>query len=265
MTTEEPNCAIVRTPLAPVFAEPRVASAQISQLVAGRCLDLLERRDDWYRIRGPDEYEGWLHRGYLSPAPGGGSQQSVHLDRVSLGCVTTNGDGGRRAMPLGSLLSPEERVKSGEAIGIADRVTRFPSEAGAITRSAQLFFEGTSYLWGGVTPWGADCSGLVQTVFWLHGIQLRRDAWQQAEQGEHGDRDPLAARAADLLFFSDRVDRSISHVAIALGNQRLVHLALGRGGYAVDNLSDERDPYVAKLRERFVHARRVLTPTLLRD
>jgi len=261
----DPNCAVVRTPLAPMFAEPRVASAQISQLVAGRCLDLLEKRDDWYRIRGPDEYEGWLHRGYLSPAPEDGARQSVNLDRVSLGCITTNGDGGRRAMPLGSLLSPEERVKTGEVIGIGEQVTLFPPDEGAITRSAQLYFEGTSYLWGGVTPWGADCSGLVQTVFWLHGIQLRRDAWQQAEQGAAGDSDPLESRKGDLLFFSDRVDGHITHVAIALGNQRLVHLALGRGGYAVENLMDVRDPYVVKLRERFVKSRRVLSPALLRD
>jgi len=261
----DPNCAVVRTPLAPMFAEPRVASAQISQLVAGRCLDLLEKRDDWYRIRGPDEYEGWLHRGYLSPAPEDGARQSVNLDRVSLGCITTNGDGGRRAMPLGSLLSPEERVKTGEVIGIGEQVTLFPPDEGAITRSAQLYFEGTSYLWGGVTPWGADCSGLVQTVFWLHGIQLRRDAWQQAEQGAAGESDPLESRKGDLLFFSDRVDGHITHVAIALGNQRLVHLALGRGGYAVENLMDVRDPYVVKLRERFVKSRRVLSPALLRD
>jgi hypothetical protein len=260
----DPNCAIVRTPVAPVFAEPRVASAQISQLVAGRCLDLLEKRDDWYRIRGPDEYEGWLHRGYLSPAPEEGARQSVNLERISLGCITTNGDGGRRAMPLGALLSPEERVKSGEVIGVAEQHVLFPPDEGAITRSAQLYFEGTSYLWGGVTPWGADCSGLVQTTFWLHGIQLRRDAWQQAEQGAPGETDPLASRKGDLLFFSDRVDEHITHVAIALGNQRLVHLALGRGGYAVENLADERDPYVAKLHDRFVKARRVLSPALLR-
>ncbi len=262
--TTDPNSAIVRAPVAPVFAEPRVASAQISQLVAGRCLDLLERRDDWYRIRGPDEYEGWLHRGYLSPAPLNSAHRTGHLDRVSLGCVTTTGDGGRRAMPLGSLLSPDERVKSGEAIGIGEQVAHFPPDEGAITRSAQLYFEGTSYLWGGVTPWGADCSGLVQTVFWLHGVQLRRDAWQQAEQGAVGDMDLLASRKGDLLFFSDRVDGHITHVAIALGNQRLVHLALGRGGYAVDNLADETDPYVRKLRERFVKARRVLASALRR-
>jgi gamma-D-glutamyl-L-lysine dipeptidyl-peptidase len=259
------NCAIVRTPLAPLFAEPQVASAQISQLVAGKCIDLLEKRDDWYRIRGPDEYEGWLHRGFLSPAPEQGARQSVQLDRMSLGCVTTDGAGGRRAMPLGALLAPEERVKTGEVVDVAEQATRFPSEAGAITRSAQLFFEGTSYVWGGVTPWGADCSGLVQTVFSLHGIQLRRDAWQQAEQGAAADPDMMKSRAGDLLFFSDRVDGHVTHVAIALGSHRVVHLALGRGGYAIEKLDDERDPYVEKLRERFVKARRVLTPSLLID
>jgi gamma-D-glutamyl-L-lysine dipeptidyl-peptidase len=259
VTAVDPGCSVVRTPLAPMFAEPRVASAQISQLVAGRCVELLEKRDDWYRIRGPDEYEGWLHRGYLFPSPEERASPSVHLDRVSLGCVTTDGNGGRRAMPLGSLLSPEDRVKTGEAVSVGEQVGLFPPEAGPITRSAQLYFEGTSYLWGGVTPWGADCSGLVQTVFWLHGIQLRRDAWQQAEQGAAGERDLLDAQQGDLLFFSDRVDGHITHVAIALGSQRLVHLALGRGGYAVETLTDERDPYVGKLRERFVQARRVLT------
>ena len=259
------NCAIVRTPLAPLFAEPQVASPQISQLVAGKCIDLLEKRDDWYRIRGPDEYEGWLHRGFLSPAPEQGARQSVQLDRMSLGCVTTDGAGGRRAMPLGALLAPEERVKTGEVVDVAEQATRFPSEVGAITRSAQLFFEGTSYVWGGVTPWGADCSGLVQTVFSLHGIQLRRDAWQQAEQGAAADPDMMKSRAGDLLFFSDRVDGHITHVAIALGSHRVVHLALGRGGYAIEKLDDERDPYVEKLRERFVKARRVLTPSLLID
>jgi cell wall-associated NlpC family hydrolase len=256
--TSESDRATVRTPVAPMFAEPRVASAQISQLVAGRVVELLEQRDDWYRVCGPDAYEGWLHRGYLAPAPSATTRSSGQLSRISLGCVTTDGHGGRRAMPLGALLAPAERVVSGEAIDVNDRAARFPTDATAITRSAQMYFEGTSYLWGGVTPWGADCSGIVQAVYSLHGVQLRRDAWQQAEQGVAGHEDIMESRTGDLLFFSDRVDGHITHVAIALGRRRLVHLALGRGGYAVERLDDPSDAYVAKLLERFVHARRVL-------
>jgi gamma-D-glutamyl-L-lysine dipeptidyl-peptidase len=255
LTHDDTPRATIRTPVAPVFADARVASAQISQLVAGRRLELLEQRDDWYRVRGPDEYEGWVHRGYLEHAPDYHSK----LDRVSLGCVTIDASGARRAMPLGALLEPEERVESGEAVDVVARPTRFPTSASAITRSALDYFEGTSYLWGGITPWGADCSGLVQSVYSLHGVQLRRDAWQQAQQGEPGAEELLDAEAGDLLFFSDRVDGHITHVAISLGSRRLVHLALGRGGYAVEQLDDVSDPYVLKLRERYVHARRVLT------
>jgi gamma-D-glutamyl-L-lysine dipeptidyl-peptidase len=163
----------------------------------------------------------------------------------------------RRALPLLGLLTPDERVLSGEAIDAVHVRERFPFEAASITRAALEYFQSTSYLWGGVTPWGADCSGLVQSVYALHGLQLPRDAWQQAELGEDAGPDVGELQPADLLFFSDRPDRRITHVGIALGKSRMVHLALGRGGYAVDRLSDRNDAYVMKLRERLICARRM--------
>ena len=249
-----PGRAIVRTAVAPMYAEPHVTSIQISQRLCGHDLDLLELQDDWFRVRGMDGYEGWIHRGFLAPVPGLHPGQP---GRVSLGCVTGIPGGERRALPLGAILAPSDVVLEGEVVHHPELATRFPREALAIVRSALEYFQGTSYLWGGVTPWGADCSGFAQTIYGLHGVRLPRDAWQQSEAGEPaGDLMDLAP--AELAFFSDREDRRVTHIAIAMGQRRLVHCALGRGGYAVEALEDRSDAYVARLRERFLRARRVL-------
>ena len=246
------QCAVVRSPVAPLFDQPRVSSVQISQLLAGHPVELLEERDGWCCVRGRDHYEGWMHRGYL----GGDADADTHT-RLSLGCVVKRDDA-RRALPLGAYLAQDDQLVSGETIDVADRAHRFPRDASAVTHTARRYFEGTSYLWGGVTPWGADCSGLVQSTFALHGVHLPRDAWQQASAGDPGDDDPFAAREGDLLFFSDRADHHITHVAISLGQRAIVHLALGRGGFGIERLDDESDGYVVELVERFRCARRVL-------
>jgi cell wall-associated NlpC family hydrolase len=250
--------ATVRTPIAPMHSEPRVASQMISQQIAGHRVDVLDEEGDWMRARGADGYDGWMHTGFLARAPQPTARRSGPAPVISLGCVTRTASGDRRSLPLRAVLGPDEVVESGQTIDANRIAERFPLDAEAITRSAREFFAGTSYLWGGVTPWGADCSGLVQSTFGLHGMALPRDAWQQAELGTDAGCDIGELVAADLLFFSDRPDRRITHVGIALGERRMVHLALGRGGYAIENLSDRADPYVDRLRERFLFARRYL-------
>jgi hypothetical protein len=250
--------ATVRTPIAPMHSEPRIASAMISQQVAGHLVDVLETEGDWLRARGADGYDGWMHGGFLARAPKASARERPESARVSLGCVVETPRGDRRSLPLRALLAPDEIVRSGEAIDASGVAARFPLEAEAVAQSAREFFSGTSYLWGGVTPWGADCSGLVQSAFALHGLRLPRDAWQQAELGSDAGRDIGELIVGDLLFFSDRPDRRVTHVGIALGDSRMVHLALNRGGYAVENLGDRTDLYVDRLRDRFLFARRIL-------
>jgi len=256
MKTDYPR-ALVRSAIAPLFDQPRISSVQISQLLAGHHVELLEERDGWLCVRGTDHYEGWMHRGYLHENGAALRPDAAHPARMSLGCVVMR-DGLRRALPLRAYLAEGDQLSSGESCNVAELPQRFPCEPSAITRTARQYFQGTSYLWGGVTPWGADCSGLVQTSFALHGVSLPRDAWQQASTGIAVESGPLEAREGDLLFFSDRADRHITHVAISLGGGGIVHQALGRGGFGVERLDDASDPYVTTLLERFTCARRVL-------
>lgn len=250
--------AIVRAPVAPMHGEPRISSPMVSQQLAGHRVDALAEEGEWVRIRGVDAYEGWIHSGFIAKAPATTARQSRRTTRISLGCSTRTASGASRVLPLRAFLSPDETVTSGEVVESTRRAARFPAEPDAIVQSARLYFAGTSYLWGGVTPWGADCSGFVQTVFALHGTQLPRDASQQAETGSDAGSDLAALDTGDLLFFSDRDDRRVTHVGVAMGDKRMAHVALGRGGYSVDRLSDRRDAYVALLRKRFLFARRAI-------
>lgn len=233
----------VRSAIAPLLGEPRISTPLTSQLLGGEVVQLVDGRGDWLCVRGADEYEGWTHVGYLTPFSG-----TEGTWRISLGCTTRDGQGVVRHWPLGARLAPALTVLDGDALAVEARAARFPRTAEGITRSASTLFSGASYQWGGVTPWGVDCSGLVQRVFALHGVPLPRDAWQQAAATTMVHEDAAAMHApGDLLFFSDRDDRRVTHVGIALGERRMVHSALTRGGVAIESM-DHDDPYVARLR-----------------
>lgn len=245
--------ARVATALAPMHEEPRVASQQVSQQLAGHDIDAMDAEGDWIRARGSDGYEGWVHSGFLEK----GAVTTGDGRLVSLGCTTERDGEIRRSLPLRAILRADERVINGEALTADALQARFPVDPDAIAKSARELFRGTSYVWGGLTPWGADCSGLVQSIYSLHGLMLPRDAWQQAEIGTVVEGDFTSLRPADLLFFTDRQDKRITHVGMALGPNEMVHLALGRGGYACEKL-DSDEAYVAKLRDRYLFSRRLL-------
>ena len=77
---------------------------------------------------------------------------------------------------------------------------------------------GVPYVWGGNTPAGFDCSGLVQ---WAYGLgPSYRTTYQQATLGTH-KHDVINAPKGSLLFFGS--DNAPYHVAISLGDGTYVH------------------------------------------
>jgi gamma-D-glutamyl-L-lysine dipeptidyl-peptidase len=251
----------VRVALAPLLARPKSASTQISQLLGGHAVDVLRSDGEWLYVTGADGYGGWVHGGYLGARvhAGNGTPRSGWrtAGALSLGCTARTSSGAYHRLPLGAHLPRGGTVETGEALRLESRRVTFPATARAILSSADRFFAGTPYVWGGVTPWGADCSGFVQSIFGLHGVHLARDAWQQASMGSE-IRDREAIEPGDLVFFCTQGATRITHVAIAAESNVIVHLSVSRGGYAVDRLSGGGDSVTRYLEGSYCFARRVL-------
>lgn len=249
---------VVRTPVAPVLAEQRAASTQTNQLLYGHSAEVISAEGSWLRLRGPDGYEGWMHEGYtVRSAADGPSEWAWDIEgELSMGCSIRDSRSVTLDLPLGAVVGDSHCI-AGRSMELARRRETFPPTADAIVASALALFQGTYYQWGGITPWGADCSGMVQSIFALHGIHLLRDAWQQATQGVAVEGGLDALKSGDLLFFADREAGQITHVALAAAPTKLVHVALGRGGHSIESL-DRPDDYTQALVERFRFARRIV-------
>ena len=82
-------------------------------------------------------------------------------------------------------------------------------------------FIGNKYVWGGTSLTnGCDCSGFTQQVYMHFGINIPRTSGEQSQSGKKIN--SLAeAKPGDLLFYAD--GGTVSHVALYLGNNTIVH------------------------------------------
>jgi cell wall-associated NlpC family hydrolase len=248
-------------PVTPLLAAPGVRHEQVSQLVLGETATLLGSEGDWHRIRCTmDGYEGWAHRGYLREleasalarwTPSGWSQ-GAELDAA----------GARVRLPLRALVGLEDGsivLPDGRAARVLSGRVASRSAAAADARAvrpdiwAAEHFLGAPYQWGGVTPWGADCSGLVQTTFAARAVRVPRDAHEQAGFGALVPLD--GAAPGDLLFYRGEASERITHVAFLSDGESVVHSTISCGG-AVRESWASGSPARARLEGRLVAARR---------
>src|SRR5690606_32758303 len=119
-----------------------------------------------------------------------------------------------------------------------------------IVKTAALYVN-TPYLCGGKTHFGIDCSGITQMVYMLNGHFLKRNAAQQATQGE-----ALSfieeSEPGDLAFFDDN-ECNIIHVGIMMQDNYIIHV---NGKVRIDRI-DHSGIYNVDLRKH-THQLRVI-------
>lgn len=116
-------------------------------------------------------------------------------------------------------------------------------------------YYGGSYVWGGIDlQTGVDCSGFTLRIYESFGINLPRLSSEQAKWGSNVNT-MAEALPGDLLFFhgyrNGTVTPGVGHVAIYIGNGKMIHAASEARGIVADNYNYLGEP---------IGIRRVISP-----
>jgi cell wall-associated NlpC family hydrolase len=122
-----------------------------------------------------------------------------------------------------------------ERVGVAP----YDPERGEALAMEALSQLDVPYVWGGDSPGGWDCSGLVQ---WLYavvaGIELPRVSQDQFFAGTPLSRGEI--RPGDIVFFADTDGHGITHNGIAIGGGRFIHARDEARGTMISSLDEPR-------------------------
>lgn len=224
------NLAIV-----PMRLEPSDRSEMTTQVLFGEHFKVLEQTHKWSRVElAFDGYNGWIDNKQFR------SVSETDYNTLNNNDVLLNADLIEYLTQPNSQLMP---IPMGASLSFLDHPSinteRFVFEglktSGIKGKQALLdtafMYMNAPYLWGGKTPFGIDCSGLVQMVYKLNGYHMLRDASQQATMGE-----PLSfieeSEPGDLAFF-DNDEGRIIHVGIIMENNHIIH---AHGKVRIDRL-----------------------------
>ena len=191
--------------ISPIRSTPSDSSEQVSQLVFGEVVEVLEINNYWVKIKTfKDSYEGFVDYKHLL----GLSDKELKqwLDQAEITSVliqTLKCLWGEQMIPCGSFIGNEQIFSIGNYQ--FEKISGDSFQKSGIELAISLL--NTPYLWGGKTSFGIDCSGFTQLIFRSLFINLPRDAYQQEELGQNvsfNDREPM-----DLAFFNNEMANSI--------------------------------------------------------
>jgi hypothetical protein len=259
---------------------PSHSAEMVSQAVLGTPVRILKNVGSWFLIQTPDHYIGYTESSSLEPMTREEMAEWKRSDRVmtvvNSGSVYSATD---ESGITGDFVAGCIFIRVGE--DQSHTIVRFPDgRQGYIhSRSVRDFskwkadaafteaglqkcasaFTGLPYLWGGTSSKGFDCSGFSQTVYYLNGTILMRDASQQALHGLNVD---ISAgygklKPGDLLFFGTRemAELHVTHVAVYKGDSEYFHSS---GMVRINSLDSTRGNYNSFRENSLLSAKRII-------
>ncbi|MDX2248808.1 MAG: NlpC/P60 family protein [Bacteroidia bacterium] len=208
----------------PVRSSPQESAEMETQLIFGETCECLEKIPSWWKIRVSDDgYEGWINPRMLLELSEKIYPQNHNEHFVIRGSLKMP-DGTDMRLPLGARI-PETRDRllriNGHTWAYNPDLVLIPMQNAWQRITVARLFMNSPYLWGGRSGYGIDCSGLVQQVFKICGVQLPRNASQQAETGKLVSFEER--KSGDLAFFSKPNQNKITHVGILSNEDSVIH------------------------------------------
>ena len=222
---------IITLSLVPLRESNNECSEMVSQLLFGECVKIVEVQDKWLKVRNiSDNYIGWADRKMIDPFSLEAFQMlQMNAQPVKV-CVPLSqcwkkSSNEKVLLPASSVLWLNENNEcvfgcEKYEYNFTEIFVQTSQPDKQIIHYARQFLN-TPYLWGGKSVLGIDCSGLVQVVFSIIGIQLPRDASQQIEIGTTVT-SLQQAKTGDLAFFANEEGRVV-HVGILINEEQIIH------------------------------------------
>lgn len=239
---------VVVVPVANMYSGPNEKADVVSQAIYGSNVTLLVARGEWSRIQTSDHYKGWLpsrHIRILLTGDGYARSGTTVQVQSLFANIYAEPDVMRHkpllTIPFESHLEVVADAKMSDGkpapedwlqVHLPD-LRRAWVQAGDITsdpkplsipESIELAkrFLGVPYLWGGRSSFGFDCSGFTQMLVRARGIEMPRDADQQAAWSGVTQVERKDLQAGDLLFFGASA-KEITHTGMYIGEGQFVH------------------------------------------